>query len=332
MTVYYFQEDIRNVTELYYTIIIKALNRSHAHCIPLNKCSFRSALSIPRSDFVLVTTLPSFLILYLTGHRNFIYWYQGVAPEENYQILKSKWRYHIYSYLEKKSLKIVKYKIGISSFLFDHFESKYKCSLNRKYVFVMPCFNSELNESSFNSPTKYEHNVFCYAGGIQAWQGFDEILRIYEQIESQGGDVFLKIYSKDLSLAESIINNTGIKNYSLECVSQDKIDFALSDCKFGFIIRDNTVINNVATPTKMGTYLANGVIPIFSSSIWSYNCLSKKYGYLCCVEGCNVMDKIKELMDKKIEKDQILKEYKRLFFEYYNKQKYIEELSIFFLN
>lgn len=330
MTVYYFQEDIRNVTELYYNIILEALNRNQANCISLDKCSFRAAISIPKSAYVLVTTLLSFLKLYFTGHRNFIYWYQGVAPEENYQILRSKWRYYLYSYLERKSLESAKYKVGVSSYLFDHFESKYKSTLDRKTVFIMPCFNSELNESSFFRPYKYEHNVFCYAGGIQAWQGFDKILRIYEKIEDQYEDVYLKIYSKDLLLAEKIIKNTKIKNYSLESVSQDEVDLVLSDCKFGFILRDDTVINNVATPTKMGTYLANGVIPIFSSNIRSFECLSKKFRYLCCVDDLNIFDKIEELMDRNIEIDQILKEYKTIFQDYYNKQRYIEELSSFF--
>ena len=330
MTVYYFHEDIRNVTSVYYSILVEALYKSHNKCVLLNKCSWKTVLSIPRSDYILVTTLSSFFLLFITGHRHFIYWYQGVSPEENFQIFKSKWRYTVYSFIEKISLKVSEYKIGVSSFLFDHFEEKYNLLIDRKDVFIMPCFNSELKEESFRYPNKYSKNIFCYAGGIQVWQGFKEILNIYSKIEQSFQDVYLKVYSKDISSAEIMIKEAHINRYSLACVPQDRIESELADCKFGFIIRDNNVINNVATPTKMGTYLANGVIPIFSDTIKSFQVLSDRYNYLCCVNENNVIERINEFMLKDIDIDQMLDEYREIFLGYYNKERFINELSVFF--
>lgn len=330
MTVYYFKEDCRNVTEYYYNIILDALKQRGVECKVLDKCDFKTARTISKDDYVLATTLKSFIILYVLGRRNFIYWYQGITPEEVFLMSGQKWKFYVNSFIEKLSLKTIKYKIGVSNYLFEHFEKKYKIKIDRNTVFIMPCFNSELNEKSFSFPGKYEKNVFCYAGGTQAWQGFDEILRIYADLENKRDDVFLKIYSKDIDSAKRMIEEANIMHYSINCVPQSEMDNALADCKFGFIIREDSIINNVATPTKLGTYLANGVIPIYSSTVHSFRDLANSYKYLCCVEnGASVANQIIAFMEKTFNAEEIYKEYKHLFADYYNKEKYVRELHSF---
>lgn len=331
MRVYYFKEDIRNVTEYYYGIILKALRQKGAEQIMMDRCNLSTARQIPKKDYILATSLKAFIILYVTGHRNFIYWYQGITPEENFLMFKKKWRFYIYSVLEKLSLKTVKYKIGVSKYLFEHFEKKYNIIIDYDTVFVMPCFNSELNKESFFSKGKYETNTFCYAGGTQAWQGFDQIIKIYSEIEKRRSDVFLKIFSKDLVSARQAVQKAQITNYSIDCLAQDEMDNALADCKFGFIIREDNNINNVATPTKLGTYMANGVIPVYSSTINSFKDLARDYKYLCCVDNnSDVIESISQMMDTQIEPVKVYEEYKKVFDYYYNKDQYVKDLVLFF--
>ena len=330
MKVLYFKEDLNGVTEYYYNIILAALSKLGYESERLEACTFKVAKDIPNKVLILATSLKAFFILYLTGHRNLIYWYQGVAPEENYVLLKKKWRYWLYSFLEKKSLKTVKYKIGVSKYLFEHYERKYNIKLNWDEIFIMPCFNSEFKEASFLIPNKYDNNVFCYAGSTRAWQGLDNILSLYAEIEKKRGEVFLKIYSRDIDEVKRLAREAGIKNYSVDCVPQEKIDEALSGCKFGFVIREDNVINNVATPTKLGTYLANGIIPIYSSAIHAYRDLADDYKYLCCVNNDNTaIDRIMSYMDKTISPEDINKEYHKLFDGYFNKGSYIKGLVEF---
>lgn len=329
MIVYYFKEDSRNVTEFYYNIILDAINKKGLECVAIEKCTIISALSIKKEDYVLVTTLRSFLILYLVGLRHFIFWYQGITPEEVYLMKKSRFWYYVYSYLEKLSLKTVEYKIGVSKYMFEHYKHKYKIRFSNDSFFIMPCFNSNINKNSFMTPQKYYKNIFCYAGGTQVWQGLDKILQIYSIIEKQREDVYLKIFSKDVETAKKMVAQADLKHYSIQCVPQSEMDRALSDCKFGFIIREDNIINNVATPTKMGTYLANGVIPIFSSSIYSFRDLSHSYEYLCCVDETNVIEKILSVIKKEIDCLSVYDEYQRIFSDYYNREAYSEKLSAF---
>ena len=47
--------------------------------------------------------------------------------------------------------------------------------------------------------------------------------------------------------------------------SNEEIYKEYLDCDFGFLLRDDTIVNNVACPTKMMEYLRFGIVPILKS-------------------------------------------------------------------
>ena len=51
----------------------------------------------------------------------------------------------------------------------------------------------------------------------------------------------------------------------------DELQDELNQYKYGFILRDNHIVNRVATPTKMNSYLSNYLIPIFSNTVDDFN-------------------------------------------------------------
>ncbi len=329
MKVVYFEKDIRNVTGFYYSIITSALEHNNVDLQKRNVASIKNLISVKRKDYALITDLRDFAKLYLLGHRRFIFWYQGVTPEEVYLMSGSKIRYSIFSFFEKLSLKAIKYKIGVSNYLFKHFEEKYNISLKDGSYFIMPCFNNLLNKDSFYKEGKYENNIFCYAGGTAVWQGFDEMVRIYGEIEKKHPNVFFRIYSKEYDRAKEIISKYKIKNYSVESLPPTEVDQALSSCKFGFIIRENNVINNVATPTKFGTYIGNGVIPIYTPAIKAFEDLSKEFKFLCCSTIDEIVNNVDDYLDTSVAADDVFNEYSRIFEKYYNRENYIERLSAY---
>lgn len=46
---------------------------------------------------------------------------------------------------------------------------------------------------------------FCYAGGMQIWQGFNLMLSFYKEIEKMNDNVSLRIYSKDVEQSKAAI-------------------------------------------------------------------------------------------------------------------------------
>lgn len=328
--VYYFKKDLRNVTEYYYGIILKGLHKASIQTIEVENYNRKKVPNIPKDDYVLVTDLVDFFVLYLRGYRHFIYWFQGITPEEHFLNQHSKWKYRLFSYMEKLALKKSEYRIGVSKYLFEHYNRKYHLNIPIVDVFIMPCYNSELQKENFFIAKKYEENVFCYAGGVQKWQGFEDILDIYKRIEEQKGNVLLKVFSKDLEYAKNLLDEKGVKHYQVDCLPQTEVDNALSKCKFGFIIREDDIINNVATPTKLATYMGNGVIPIITKSIYSFRDLSEKCKFICCLRDRTDIDPIMDLLETKFEADEVYKEFSKVFEDYFNTEQYVAMLSKFF--
>lgn len=323
----YFEKDLRNVTEMYYKVVLTALKNNHVEIISLKDRNDKYTYS-KKNDYYFVTTLKDFLSLYIKGHRNYIYWFQGIEPEERNLIKHNVIKYIFFSIIEKLALHVCKYKIGVSKYLFEHYMKKYHLNFNDKDCFIMPCFNTQLKIDSFQTKSKYDNNVFCYAGGMQPWQGVEYIFQIYEHIEQKHKDgVFLKIFSKDIAATKELISRYNIKNYSVQSVPQEEIDNELSTCKFGFIIRNNDIINNVATPTKLSAYIANGVIPIVSSTVKSFKDLSNQHKYICCLDDINELSEIELMLNQAINPQDVYKEFRDVFHDYYCFDKYVSDLQ-----
>lgn len=327
--IYYFKGDVRTVTGYYYNLILEALEQKDFEREILDAYKNPIVKKLPKETWFLLTSLKEFFYLYIRGYRNFVYWFQGIIPEEDYWRTGSKLRRFCFATLERIAWKKIPYKICVSKYQVDHYQRKYG-KVSEQTYFVMPCFNSEFYPKHFHMPGKYEHNVFCYAGGVQTYQGFDAILKTYKEMESRYDDTFLRIYTFDLDKAKRLVEAEGIKNYSLERVPQEKVPEVLSQCKYGFIIRDNNVVNQVATPTKLCDYLGNGVIPIFTSTIRAYADIAKNFEHLYCFDDNDKQAVLDAALSVRVDADALEKEYKAVMDEYFNPEKFKEELSEFF--
>ncbi len=287
--------------------------------------SMSELFRLKHNALIFVAELRHSIPLILRGYFNIIYWSQGVTPEEDYLRRKSGLRFHILRLCEYLTLRVSKFNLFVSDRMLEHYERTYKLRL-RKKSFVIPCFNVDRLDTTNLCKDRYNHNVFCYVGSLAAWQCFPETVELYKKIEATVPDAFLKVYTSDQETAKNYLEQAGIKNYSVGFVTQDKLPMALSDCKFGFIIRDNILVNNVATPTKMSTYLSCGVIPVFSDCISAFKEHFSQYKYFIPVSE-NSYEQIKDKLLQKVDVLSLSKEYAYVFQTYYNTQYYIAEIS-----
>jgi hypothetical protein len=173
---------------------------------------------------------------------------------------------------------------------------------------------------------------FTYVGSLDVWQCFDETIELYKEIESKLCDTKLRVYTFDVESARRRIIEKEIKNYSVERVPKNEVANRMNEVSYGFVIRKDNIINRVATPTKLSTYLASGVIPIFSDCLQDFYNLSKAMKYVYAVPSIVDVDSIIEFCRKPIIVNEIKEEYKAVFNSYYSKEKYIKEISSFFID
>jgi hypothetical protein len=301
-----------------------------------------------------------------------INWYQGIIPEEVSFKDKGFIRKRIFGYLEKiipfgtkingmiaevflllYTFKVLKYfldfiekralrhcflNIFVSNSMRLHYKEKYK--FKKENVFIIPCFNTSIKEGDFSDKGKYKNLTFAYVGGLDKWQCFEDIAKLYKEVEKLDDEALFYVFTPEVEEAMKILDILEVKNYLVKYVSSDDLENELRSIKFGFLIREESPVNFVATPTKMGNYIASGLIPIFSDTIGDFKEVFKSLKFNVISENISPKDIIKEEMIRKntakkiiefhkrnIEVDLIYNEFLGIFDTYYDRNGYVARLK-----
>lgn len=196
-----------------------------------------------------------------------IAWQQGIVYEEaklNRPLHKRIFHY----FAEQMCVRHADLMLLTSSGMLEYYQ-KHANYHKTNYV-IMPCFNMALSDA-LPDMNKFKRPTFVYAGNTSAWQCFDTMLDVYALIEKAIPSARLFLYCKIEDVDKQRIEERGIKNYAVDYVSVDELQRRMMDYKYGFLLREKNWINYVATPTKMNSYLAAYVIPIFSDGVEDFN-------------------------------------------------------------
>lgn len=329
-TIYYWPSDNHNVIDFYVKIMLDSLKQLDYEIAYVN---LNQIYSLKRDSIILILEPLKLFKLYIKGYRNFIVWFQGLTPEESFMKHKSKLRWYILSKIELFAIKKCIACAFVSNYMVEFYAFKYK--LNKNYLksksHIMPCYNCELDISQFKQ-SRYDSNVFCYVGSMAKWQYFDETVKFYKKIEDEFNEkVFLKVLTNEVDKALPILKSNAIKHYSIKSVIPEKLSDELSDCKFGFILRENNPVNNVATPTKLLNYISNGIIPIISDCIYEYSTMMKNREFFIMINNLMDINIVKNYILSSINNNDVLQDYTEFYHKYYNKDEHILRFKELFI-
>jgi glycosyltransferase involved in cell wall biosynthesis len=104
--------------------------------------------------------------------------------------------------------------------------------------------------------------VFCYAGGVSAWQCIDEMLDLVATLRKNDPEVFfLFLTNGNLAPYQARLHRIGEagQDYITLAVQHNEVSNYLNAADFGLLLRAENAVNLVASPTKLGEYLASGL-------------------------------------------------------------------------
>lgn len=315
--------DLNEATSYYVEIIKKAL------ILNGEKVEFVSSLKqINSSDIVVTIQAKAFFRVWLRNPKqNIMIWFQGVVPEEAMcQFEKSSLKYvrkYFWECLERLALIYAKKIFFVSKAMLEHYRKKYEYMKGN--YFIMPCFNQILDLSCFTAE-KYNSLSFVYAGSLSRWQCIDETLLLYKSIKKIFPQATLTLLTKEQENARKICEKYEV-SADIEFIPSHKLQNKLKGYKYGFVVRDDIIVNNVSTPTKMNSYMAAGIIPVYSDVIGDFKSIFSDLTYTVSfhtIQEC--LDKIINIERKGICLDKIKNEYIDIFLGYYSTDKYIELL------
>lgn len=184
--------------------------------------------------------------------------------------------------LEKEAVNGSDIRISVTHALIDHWRERY--GYRGDAHIVVPCTlgadhgsdGVQMERPKRNgSPYSEDDIVLVYSGSTAGWQSFGLLEELLSSVLDQQPNV------KVLFLSKADNNNAKlVERYpdrvSVQWLRPDQVAATLGSCDLGIMVREDTVTNRVASPTKFGEYLAAGLPVIISEHLGDFSGLVKK--------------------------------------------------------
>jgi glycosyltransferase involved in cell wall biosynthesis len=149
-----------------------------------------------------------------------------------------------------------------------------KVFFSNKKVLVIPCC---IREVQLVETSLIQGDKFVYVGGASIYQNLELMVELLNGL-SHTKKLTLTVISNDLHKIKSLIDDSSLFDIEYLSLTQNEVLEKLPSFDFGFILRDNLLLNKVSSPIKLLEYASSGVIPILTPYVGDYSKIIKKLG------------------------------------------------------
>lgn len=240
-------------------------------------------LSIWRSFFLLIKEFKKADIIYchslygigLIGilfmpflkNKNFVWDVHGIIPEEIRLSRQSKLKQFIYSLLESSVIQNASKIIVVTNAMKKHLCSKYKNVKADFLVYPILPNSIDIKKGFEDKDTDGRINII-YAGNMQGYQNIPMMFKCIKNMLDIP-DVYFYILTGEKVKMIELFKSNGLhcdNNIFIDSVNPSELNKYYKKAHYGFVLRDDVDVNNVACPTKIIEYLAYGITCITLSS------------------------------------------------------------------
>ena len=225
----------------------------------LHRATVEAAIAGARFVYVHTVHLARFVLGYLPSGK-FVVDFHGAAPEEE-QMLGNVSTAAFYEGVERTVIANARCAVVVTAAMIDHLRAKYP-DLNCEFIVlpIMEAHRFDLAQRRMGEDGLYS---VIYAGGTQRWQNLPLMLEAAARAEIDCRYMFLS-HDKDIIAAEAarLAPNALIETAT---AVREELPGYYAKTDLGFVLRDDTVVNRVACPTKLIEYMQFGIVPIVKS-------------------------------------------------------------------
>jgi hypothetical protein len=213
---------------------------------------------------------------------------RGVLPEE-FMMRGNSIKYKVYSavfkFFERYFLSVSDVVVTVSN-AFKLYLLKQYSFLSLSRVVCIPTYSISQDAGSdniINCKLKYFNDrdieLFVYSGSMEVWQKFDYVIEVFEEIARENANSRLIVFTSDVEAAEDkLAKNIKTNMFKVDSLSYRDLLLSLPSCDYGFLFRDDNLVNQVASPIKFSDYLNANLSIIASDNIGDVSSYINDYG------------------------------------------------------
>ena len=185
--------------------------------------------------------------------------------------------------LENEAVNASDFRIAVSNALVEHWRERFGYTGDRHVV--VPCTlgedllapmvtdeeRRELNDGA--DPAEGVVQV-VYSGSAAGWQSFDRLSRLADTLLQQPG-VHLLFLCPDHTDIRALIARYPDRVHRL-WLKPEEVRYQLNLCDAGILVREDSITNRVASPTKFAEYLSAGLPVIISEHLGDFTQLVRE--------------------------------------------------------
>lgn len=196
-----------------------------------------------------------------------IYDFRGAIPEEIsfYARGASAWfKRHLFTFLEQRLAAHSTRLNAVTLHLSRHVAQRY----GRGADTVIPCCVDLVAEVDADERERVREalgvtascRLYVFSGSLNQWQCFDETVRLFSMISERDEFARLLVLTPELDKASAALAAClPTDRFRVKSVPQKDVTRYLSACDVGFLLREDSIVNQVAFPIKFGEYLSAGL-------------------------------------------------------------------------
>lgn len=183
----------------------------------------------------------------------------GVVPEE-FRMHNDFYSALIYENQERNAVQRAGLVIVVTEAMRQYLQQKFRQALKAQST-CFPMFPS-LTPAQAERPLFDGMPVVVYAGGLHKWQ---QVPKMVDAIIKTAACCNHRFYTPEPEVVRAMLPAGLVDKVTVEAKAHAELMDLYSACHYGFILREDIIVNRVACPTKLVEYLAMGIVPIVDS-------------------------------------------------------------------
>jgi hypothetical protein len=196
--------------------------------------------------------------------------------------------------LEKRAVLETDYRISVSNKLLNYWFSEFNYKSKNHVVIPSSCSNNYNNKVLDREHLNISESsiLVVFSGSISKWHSYSKMISDFTKILNKNPRVKLLFLSK-LNSHISIIKNKFPERVFVFWVNPEDVFSYLNIADYGYVVREESITNQVSSPVKIAEYLSCGLNVLISKNLGDYSEMIEKNDLGYIIRNDNTINLVK---------------------------------------